>query len=193
MRRKLVLAATPVLATALLAGHCRAADAITRPIDIPGVRNFACVSPHLYRGEQPTAEGIAELQKLGVKTIVNLRAFHSDRVILRNSALQYLHIRCHTWKPEEEDVVTFLKVVSDPANQPVFVHCWQGSDRTGMMVLAYRVTQQGWTIADARKELPNFGFHPVWKRIRRYVEAFDAPSVGRKVAAAKATRIDRVN
>jgi protein tyrosine/serine phosphatase len=88
--------------------------------------------------------------------------------------------------------VSFLKVVNDPANQPVFVHCWQGSDRTGMMVLSYRVSQQGWTVEDAIKELPNFGFHPVWKSIREYVANFNTARVLKKLAEAKAVRIETV-
>lgn len=163
------------------------------PTTLPGVRNFAKVSDALYRGEQPTAEGMRELKKLGIKTVVNLRELHGDRDELKGTGLQYVHIRCVAWHPEEEDVVKFLKVMSDPANQPVFVHCWQGSDRTGMMVLSYRVAEQGWTVEEALKELPNFGFHPVWKDIEKYVKSFDAPRVRKNVADAKAPKVERVD
>jgi protein tyrosine phosphatase (PTP) superfamily phosphohydrolase (DUF442 family) len=166
--------------------------ALAVPTTLPGVGNFAKVSDVLYRGEQPTAEGMKELKKLGIKTVVNLRDFHSDRDEIKGTGLQYVHIRCAAWHPEEQDVVAFLKVLNDPANQPVFVHCWQGSDRTGMMVLSYRVTEQGWSVDDAIKELPNFGFHPVWKSIRAYVGKFDAARVKKKVTEAKTVAVEMV-
>src|SRR6267154_5289904 len=38
-----------------------------------GVPQFAQVTPTLYRGAQPTAEGFASLDKLGVNIVVDLR------------------------------------------------------------------------------------------------------------------------
>jgi len=44
-----------------------------QPIEKPGLPNLHRVAPCLYRGAQPTAQGMAELKKMGVKTVVNLR------------------------------------------------------------------------------------------------------------------------
>lgn len=104
--------------------------AFPTPGRIPGIANFAQVADGLYRGEQPTAEGFAQLQKMGVKTIVNLRAFHTDRDEIKGMDFRYVHLPGKAWYPEDQDIITFLKVVSDPANQPVFVHCQHGADRT---------------------------------------------------------------
>ncbi len=43
-------------------------------------------------------------------------------------------------------------------NKKVFVHCRLGDDRTGMMIAAYRMAEEGWTAAEARKEMEKFGF-----------------------------------
>jgi tyrosine-protein phosphatase SIW14 len=131
------------------------------PQDIPGVQNFAQVSPILFRGAQPTEEGFAELKKRGVKTVVSLRTFNSDRSELEGHGLGYLRIYAQAWNVEEQDLVKFLKVLSDPANQPVFVHCQQGKDRTGCAVAVYRMVEQGWTADEAIAEIHNFGYHPV--------------------------------
>lgn len=40
---------------------------------VPGVRNFHKVDSHIYRGGQPTSEGMQNLAKLGIKTVVGLR------------------------------------------------------------------------------------------------------------------------
>ena len=43
-------------------------------LELPGVPNLHRVSENLYRGAQPGAEGMKQLEKLGVKTVVNLRS-----------------------------------------------------------------------------------------------------------------------
>jgi protein tyrosine phosphatase (PTP) superfamily phosphohydrolase (DUF442 family) len=160
--------------------------------DLPGLPNFARISDALYRGAQPTAEGMRELEKLGVKTVVNLRSFHSDRDELRGTGLRYAHIECKAWHPEEEDVVRFLAILRDPANQPVFVHCQHGADRTGMMVASYRVVEQGWTTEQATEELPRFGFHEVWDGIREFLAKLDPAALERKVEQAPVESLEVV-
>ncbi len=160
--------------------------------DVKGVKNFAKVSEILYRGEQPTAEGFAELKKMGIKTVVNLRAFHSDRDELAGAGLQYVHINCKAWHPEEEDVAQFLKLLKDPKNLPVFVHCQHGADRTGMMVASYRIVEQGWNPDDAARETHNFGFHAIFTEIQTFLKRFDATAMAKKVTEATAPKIDIV-
>ena len=48
------------------------------PQDHPGLSNFYEVTTNLYRGAQPSAQGMKELKSMGVKTVLNLRSFHSD-------------------------------------------------------------------------------------------------------------------
>ena len=51
-------------------------------VEQPGLPNLHKVSDDLYRGAQPTAEGIKQLQALGIKTIINLRSSDTDRDLL---------------------------------------------------------------------------------------------------------------
>ncbi len=175
---------------------CAAAEPAPKPLvprdDVPGVKNFAEVSPVLWRGAQPTAAGFAELRRRGVKTIVNLRSTHSDRDKLAGTGLQYVHFRCNAWHAEAEDVVKFLKVVQDPNNQPVFVHCQHGADRTGVMVAAFRMVEQGWTADDTIDEVRRFGFHSVFREIVPFVKRFDRETISAQVSDAESPRIDVV-
>ena len=155
-------------------------------IDRSGLPNFYGVAPNLYRGAQPTAEGLRAAQKLGVKTVIDLRAFHSDAGEAAGTKLKLEGISFKTWHPEDDDVIHFLKIVTARKNQPVFVHCQHGSDRTGMMVAIYRIAVQGWTKRDAIDEMTNggFGFHPMWKNLIAYIEKLDMPALKRRVANA---------
>jgi len=176
------VAPAPAAAPALQTEKKDAREPIKPRNDIPGLKNFAKVSDVLYRGEQPSKEGFAELKKMGVKTIVNLRSFNSDRGELKGLGLQYAHIYCKAWNPEDEDVVKFLKIIQNKDNHPVFVHCQHGADRTGMMVAIYRMMEQGWSVDESRTEVENFGFHKIWKDIQKYLKRFDPEKMRRKVA-----------
>jgi protein tyrosine phosphatase (PTP) superfamily phosphohydrolase (DUF442 family) len=167
--------------------------AMPTPGHLPGVGNFARVSAVLYRGEQPTAEGFAELKKLGVKTIIDLRTFHDDRPLLKGSGLRYARIYAKPWHPEDEDLAAFLKIVNDPANQPVFVHCQQGCDRTGCAVAVYRMLDQQWTLAQAIDEMRTFGFHAIWFDIPIYLKALDMKTLQERMARSPQPRVEVVN
>ncbi len=121
--------------------------------------NLHRVSPELYRGAQPTAEGMAQLRALGVRTVVNLRASHSDSDKLAGTGLRYVPIPVTAVGIGDDDVARFLRVAADPAAQPVFVHCQHGADRTGLMVAMYRVAVQGWEREAAIDEMLHGGFH----------------------------------
>jgi protein tyrosine/serine phosphatase len=146
-----------------------------QPISKPGLPNLFQVSDTLFRGAQPSKLGMQELQKMGIKTVINLRATHSDRSKLKGTSLRYEHIIFNTFHPELEDVVRFFKIVNDSVNQPVFVHCQHGADRTGMMVAAYRMVVQDWTKEDAIREMleGGFGFHSIWENLIHYVRGLD--------------------
>ena len=77
--------------------------------------------------------------------------------------------------PTTEQIDSFLRVVNDPANQPVYVHCADGKHRTGVMTAVYRMTQNGWTSDQAFKEMKSYKFgadflHPEFKK---FVFAFN--------------------
>lgn len=166
----------PVLAMAAPADIAgRRPSAWAQPLSLPGVPNLHKVSDTLYRSAQPTGAGMRNLKKLGIETIVNLRSFHSDRDEISNTGLAYEHIYMKAWHPEEEDVIRFLQIVTNPKRTPVLVHCQHGADRTGLMVAIYRIVVQGWSKEDAAREMTEggFGFHEVWINLIPWLDALD--------------------
>ena len=166
----------------LLAAACFARVAESEKHMQPtGLGNFHRVTANLYRGAQPTAEGMRTLEAMGVKTVVNLRGFHPDAGKAAGTKLALERISFQTWHAEDEDVLRFLQIVMARKNQPVFVHCLHGSDRTGMMIAIYRIVVQGRSKAEAIKEMtgPDFGFHPMWKNLVAYVEKLDVADLKR--------------
>ncbi len=151
-------------------------------IELPGCGNLYKVSETLYRGEQPTADGFVELEKLGIKTIVNLRSLHSDENKLKETGLAYERIRMEAWDPEQAEIEQFLTIVTDPAKQPVFVHCLHGADRTGTMVAVYRIVVEDWEKEKALDEMTQgpFGFHEVFDGLPEFIDAMEVEPLREK-------------
>lgn len=156
------------------------------PLERPGLSNLHRVTPLLYRGAQPTREGFFELGRMGVKSVISLRSFHADSIPI-DANLHYERISFKAWHPEDEDVVRFLRLVTDPARQPVFVHCQWGADRTGMMCAIERVALEGWTKDEAIAEMTqgDFGFHPEWQNLIRYVRELDVDKLARQAGVKR--------
>jgi len=68
-----------------------------RSIKVDGVRNLYQVSTNLYRSAQPTAQGMLNLERKGIETIVTLRSFHSDRDEIGDTGLGHEHIYLPKW------------------------------------------------------------------------------------------------
>jgi len=164
------------LSALLLTAALVAAPPPAGPCDdcVPGVGNFGRVDAALWRGAQPTAEGFRKLEALGVRTVVNLRHGHDDRPLLAGTGLAYVNIPCRAWRPRKDQMDAFLKIVRDPARQPVYVHCAQGRDRTGYMVAAYRM-DQGWSAEAAIQEMKRFRFNRVWLGNPGFLRRMEGP------------------
>ncbi len=187
-----------LVAGLLVATACLADDVSTnrpaswaQPIELSGVGNLYKVSDTLYRSEQPTEEGMKNLKQMGIKTIVNLRSFHSDRDEIANTGLDNDHIYMKAWHPERQDFVRFLKIAIDPENQPVLVHCQHGSDRTGTVCAVYRIAVQDWTKEEALEEMTEggYGFHEIWQDLPKFIEDLDIDTL-RKDAGISAPATD---
>ena len=136
-------------------------------MNVPGVPNLHRVSQNVYRSAQPTAEGMKNLQAMGIKTVVNLRHFHSDRDLIGDLPMKSVNYPTLTWDPDPKNVKALLHLVEDPSQGPILIHCQHGADRTGSMCAIYRVAEQHWTPDEAMREMTSggFGYHPVWKNL----------------------------
>jgi protein tyrosine/serine phosphatase len=160
-----------------LHGPCATAAELPRPsaraipIELKGVDNLHKIHDGLYRSAQPTEEGMKNLEKLGVKTIINLRAFHSDSDKTKGTILHNDELSVKAWHIEDEDVIRVLRILNKKEDGPFLVHCQHGADRTGVMSAMYRIIVQGWSKEEAIREMVagGYGFHSFWSNIVQYV------------------------
>jgi protein tyrosine phosphatase (PTP) superfamily phosphohydrolase (DUF442 family) len=125
---------------------------------VPGVENFGVISKDVWRGAQPTAEGMRKLADLGVKTVIDLRKEDESAEI--PTGVRYVRLPTSAWQADRVDVRAVLSAI-EKNPKPVFIHCQQGRDRTGLAVAAYRLSQK-MSPADACRELRNFHVNPWW-------------------------------
>ncbi|WP_372597786.1 tyrosine-protein phosphatase [Amphritea sp.] len=122
--------------------------------------NFYRVDDRLYRSEQPGDEAFFQLAAFGIKEVLNLREFHSDKDEARETQLTLHQLKLRTGKVTEDQLIEALRIIKR-SNGPLLVHCWHGSDRTGTVVATYRIVEQGWSKQQALDEMTNggYGYH----------------------------------
>ena len=125
------------------------------------IENFGCINPRLYRGAQPRPSDYADLAKIGVKTVIDLQrdGERSEQQLVESAGMKFhrIGLKDNAW-PTREQAQAFLKIVDDPENQPVFIHCHGGRHRAGAMTAIYRITHDGWDADRAYAEMEQYGF-----------------------------------
>jgi protein tyrosine/serine phosphatase len=139
--------------------------------DLP---NFYRVNDAIYRGGQPSDDGFTRLAQLGIKTVLDLRddgeRARSEELQARAAGLRYFNLPMGEFsKPNDRRVAEALSIITSAENQPVFVHCRRGSDRTGTIIAIYRIEYDGWTSEEAKDEAKRFGLGFWQIRMRDYI------------------------
>jgi protein tyrosine/serine phosphatase len=169
---------TPAHSAPLEQASQSSAQAAAARVQYTGLPNFGVVSNQLHRGGQPRDTGFAELKKLGVDIVVNLR--HEPDQIAREGALvkaQGMRYVSIPWRgkeePKTEQVAEFLALLRENANKKVFVHCQRGAERTGVFVGCYRMSSERWTSEQALAEMEAFQFRGLrFGHLKRFIRAF---------------------
>lgn len=154
------------LLIAFLFAGCRTTQHFVCDMTPHPPRNFGAVSASVYRGGQPLTCGeIAFLKATGVKSILKLNDRNAPVDLGEKEAAAQLGVRIESFAfdartigssatcPEVQRALAFL---DDPENQPVFVHCTAGKDRTGYIVGLYE-RASGRSIKEVMDELHRYG------------------------------------
>jgi hypothetical protein len=126
-----------------------------------GVPNFGQVTPTLYRGGQPSPEGLATLAHMGIDIVVDTGRSKRDEALIKKLGMTYVPLPWYCPFPKDAVFERFIKLVRENPDKKIFVHCRLGEDRTGMMIAAYRMGAEGWTAKEAMQEMHEFGYRGV--------------------------------
>lgn len=169
------LISSALLLAALCVG-CSTAHRTTNR-DIP---NFYTVSPGIYRGAQPTAEGWKYLQSIGVRCVIKLNTEQegSDAFAEKlNMEVIRIPITTAQQTVDRPSVSALRRGLMRVTTNGTYIHCGSnlrtsskiyrlldaqgGQDRTGLFIGLYRVKAQGIPKQAAYAEMKAYGFHPL--------------------------------
>jgi len=177
-----------ILSLLLLAPPVLAAEPRLRPenwataVISEHLENGFRVDGRLYRSAQPDVQAMHELEKLGIRRVLNLREFHDDEDENGTTEMELFRVPMNAATIRDAEVVAALKIIL-ASEEPILVHCWHGSDRTGTVVAMYRIIVQGWTREAALDELVNggYGYHAVYGNIPDYLRQVDLEKIRREL------------
>ena len=173
------LAAVPALADQ----PARPAEWAT-PAPSAALKNFYKLDEKVYRSAQPDKKGFQELKRLGIRNVLSLRDHHADERDAKGLGLSLSRVKMEAGEISDEQVVESLRIIRT-AKGPIVIHCWHGSDRTGLISAMYRILYQNWSKEEAIEELMKggYGYHSLYRNIPEYIRKADTESIRQRVLA----------
>jgi protein tyrosine/serine phosphatase len=173
-----------------LAAGAAAADQPARPAEwatpAPSValKNFYRLDEKVYRSAQPDRKGFEELKRLGIRNVLNFRDHHNDDREAKGLGLTLYRVEMEAGEIRDEQVVEALRIIRT-AKGPIVIHCWHGSDRTGLVSAMYRILYQNWSKEEAIEELMKggYGYHSLYRNIPEYIRKVNTESIRQSVFA----------
>jgi uncharacterized protein (TIGR01244 family) len=147
----------------LVFGLSRAPRAQVTKETLPGVTNYAHVQTTVACAGATTPAGVAEIKRLGYKSVINLREaseqgadIDGEAAAAKEAGINFVHLPFNTRSPEPTLVDNFLKAVTDPANEPAFIHCASGNRAAALWAIK-RVAVDNWDVDRAMAEAADLG------------------------------------
>jgi tyrosine-protein phosphatase SIW14 len=136
----------------------------------------------VYRSGQLTEDGLREaIRAFGIRAVINLQDELPEPVFaggkLESELCAEMGARfiflppdlISRWKlahSRPRAVDDFLRIMDDPRNYPVLLHCRAGLHRTGTLVALYRMEYERWSPTEALLELQENGFGRTFSNAR---------------------------
>lgn len=123
------------------------------------------VADGVFRSSHPMPYQLRSAAAAGVRTVLSLRGVEtkigSNRLeweVCRGLGLTLIHFPLGSRDAPSADEVLGLRRLFREMEYPVLVHCKSGADRAGLVAALYLMMQEGWPVAEARKQL-RFWWH----------------------------------
>ena len=155
-----LLAATSIMVALCLSAPL--AQSVTKPT-LEGVTNFAKLETTIACAGATTPAAVAGLKQMGYASIINLRVatepgaeVEAETAAANAAGITFIHLPFNAASPDPAIVDGFLKAVTEPKNQPAFVHCASGN-RAAAMWMIKRMKVDKWDADRASAEAASLG------------------------------------
>ena len=137
---------------------------------VEGITNFAQVETTVACAGAVTPSAVAGIKKMGFASIINLRLdnekgadIEAEAAAAKAAGINFVHLPLSGSAPDPAVADRFLKTITEPGNQPAFIHCASGN-RAAAMWLIKRVLIDKWENDRALEEAMELGsISPVMK------------------------------
>ncbi|KAI1302687.1 hypothetical protein EDD11_005583 [Mortierella claussenii] len=135
-----------------------------------GEQEISCILPNfLYLGpEIATKDQVQELERLGIKRILNMARECEDLLVANRAGMEYykIGVQDHIEADVSAGLLQAVDVIAASNDAPIYVHCKAGKSRSVTAIIAYLITQLHWSLNKAYNHVltqrpcmcPNIGF-----------------------------------
>jgi len=152
-----------LLAAVLLTATSAFAQTAVTKATVPGIVNFNKVETTVACAGATTPAALADVKKMGFNSVINLRMageagfeLEAEAAAAKAAGINYFHLPFNNAAPDPAVVDSFLKVITDKANEPAFIHC-ASANRAAMMWMVKRIAVDKWDVAKATEEATALG------------------------------------
>lgn len=130
---------------------------------VPGIVNFGYIGNTVSCAGATAPGALAEVKKLGYASVINLRMatepgaqIDASADAARAAGLQFIHLPFNASSPDAMLVDKFIAAVTDPKNQPAFIHC-ASANRAAALWMVKRMVVDRWDADRAATEAGALG------------------------------------
>jgi uncharacterized protein (TIGR01244 family) len=130
---------------------------------VPGITNLARVETTVACAGAVTPSAVSEIKKMGFVSIINLRQpteqgadIEGETAAAKTAGISFFNIPFNNAAPSTAVIDQFLQTITQPGNQPAFIHCASGN-RAAAMWFVKRVLVDKWDLDKASAEAASLG------------------------------------
>ena len=130
---------------------------------VPGIVNFGYIDNTVACAGATAPAALAEVKKRGYAAVINVRVATEPGAEIEASAaaaqaagLRFIHLPFNASAPDPMLVDKFIAAVTDPKNQPVFIHC-ASANRAAALWMVKRMVVDKWDADRAATEATALG------------------------------------
>jgi uncharacterized protein (TIGR01244 family) len=158
MKRLLLILAGVTLVVSVVAAQSQ-----VKKSTVPGITNFSQVETTVACAGAVTPGSVAGIKKMGFASIINLRLateagadIDAEAAAAKAAGINFVHLPFNGSAPDPAVADQFIKTITEPGNQPAFIHCASGN-RAAAMWLIKRVLIDKWDNDRASEEATQLG------------------------------------
>ena len=140
-----------------------AAQSGSNKTSVPGIVNFGYIGNTVACAGATAPAALAEVKKLGYASVINLRLatepgseIEASAVAAKAAGLRFIHLPFNASSPDPMLVDKFIAAVTDPNNQPAFIHC-ASANRAAALWMVKRMVVDKWDAERAAAEAGALG------------------------------------